>query len=71
MTAESKIEPAEPRSEVDLSPAAIRQRLDEVAQLYTLGLYLTQAKPVFSSPKPAAAESAQSSNGPAPVARSP
>ena len=31
---------------IDLSPAAIRQRLDEVGQLYELGLYLAGAKPL-------------------------
>ncbi len=36
--------------QVDLSPAAIEQRLDEVGQLYELGIYLAQAKPVSPSP---------------------
>ena len=36
----------QPFDEVDLSPAAIEQRLDEVGQLYELGKYLTQATPV-------------------------
>jgi hypothetical protein len=67
----SKVEPAEPRREVDLSPAAIRQRLDEVAQLYTLGMYLAQAKPVRPSQKPAAASSPRSSTGLLPGGRSP
>jgi hypothetical protein len=37
---------------VDLSPAAIERRLDEVAQLYELGKYLTQATLAADSPVP-------------------
>jgi hypothetical protein len=40
------------RDEVDLSPAAIDQRLDEVGQLYELGLYLAQATPWLNSAAP-------------------
>lgn len=32
------------KNEVDLSPSAVRQRLEEVGQLYELGLYLVRAK---------------------------
>jgi hypothetical protein len=39
-------EQVQPFDAVDLSPAAIEQRLDEVGQLYELGKYLTQATPV-------------------------
>lgn len=37
------------KNEVDLSPSAIRQRLEEVGQLYELGLYLVRAKPLPDS----------------------
>ncbi len=39
-------EPSELHHEVDLSAAAVEQRLDEVGQLYELGVYLAQAKPL-------------------------
>ena len=44
MTADPNVESSEPRDEVDLSAAAIYQRLDEVGQLHELGMYLAQAK---------------------------
>ncbi|MGM0490951.1 MAG: hypothetical protein ACQESR_29860 [Planctomycetota bacterium] len=35
-----------PPNGVDMSAAAIHQRLEEVEQLYELGTYLAEAKPV-------------------------
>lgn len=37
----------EPRRGIDMSAAAIHQRLEDVQQLYELGTYLAAAKPVF------------------------
>ena len=51
MTADGNAKPREPRHEVDLSSDAIHERLDEVAQLYELGMYLAQARPL-PAPEP-------------------
>ena len=49
MTSAKKREAPETLDRVDFSPAAVDQRLDEVAQLYELGVYLAQAKPTAPS----------------------
>lgn len=49
MAREAELVAAAANSRVDMSPAAIEQRLEEVGQLYELGLYLAQAKPVSPS----------------------
>ena len=41
--------PAENPQEIDMSPEAVSARLDELAQLYELGIYLTQAQPPADS----------------------
>jgi hypothetical protein len=48
MTSARKTETQDTNRQIDLSPAAILQRLEEVGQLYELGIYLAQAKPVAS-----------------------
>ena len=53
-----------PCDEVDMSPGAISQRLDEVGQLYELGLYLTQAQPQQSSPPSSATPPVVRGKGP-------
>jgi hypothetical protein len=56
MRAEPNTEYTSACTEVDLSPRAIRQRLDEVGQLYELGIYLAQAKPCPSPETPSQPE---------------